>query len=98
MLLTFSFVQLRVKGETDFGCADVHELVLVVLYTAKLTNDFLQYVVPVAQADIGGVSGNKMVDREYVSQFDVQGRFCAGVKIVELVNVELRFGVRYINY
>lgn len=86
-----------VEGEADFGGADAHELVLIVLGTSELPDNVSQDIV-LAGAYVLGVSHDEMMYREDVGHLDIQRWLRFGVKVVKLVNIELRFGVWNIKY
>ena len=89
--LTLFVTQLRTQGQTDLRAANVLQLVLIVLYAAKLANNLSQHIF-LARADDRYVSRNQMMDREDIRHLDIQRRLCTSIEVIELVDVELSLG------
>lgn len=91
-------MQFGIQCKGDFRRADIGQLVLIVFYTTKLSDDFLQYVIPVSHADIGSICSNEVVNGENVCHLNIQGGLCPRIQIVEFVDIELNLGVRHIYH
>lgn len=67
---TFFVMQLWIQGKTDFGGADMLELMLIVLNATKLPDNFSQDIILV-RAYGWHVAGNEVMYREDVRHLDV---------------------------
>ena len=94
---TFGFMQFGVERKADFGVAHAFQLALIALCTSQLMDDLLQGIVS-ARTYCGRLNGDQMMDGEYVCHLNVQRRFGASIEVIELINVELRLSVGYIQY
>lgn len=96
-LLTFLFMELRVECQSDFGRADVQQLVLVVLGTTEFSDDLTKRVV-LSGAESCKIVNDEVVDGENVCQLDVQCWLYSREQIVELIDFKLHFSVADIDH
>ena len=96
-ILTFHLCKLRIQCEIDFRGVDTHQFTLVGLDIAKVTDNLLQDVVGV-RTDVMNLTRHKLMNGENVRHLDIQRRLRFGVKVVELVDVEIFFCVLYRNH
>jgi len=66
--------------------------------TAKLSQDVTKDAIFLLEAKYRDIIRNHVMHCEHISQLNIQRRLDLGVKVVELANVELYFGIRYVNY
>lgn len=95
-MLTFLFVELRVECQSDFGRANMQQLVLVVLCASKLTHYLAQRVV-LGWTESWKVIDDEIVNCEDIRKLDVQCWLSSSEKIVELVDLKVCLSVADIN-
>lgn len=82
------------QRQADLRCADCHKFVLVGLDIAQFPDDVLEKVVPFRAEEVN-IRCNELVYREDVGHFDIQCGLGLGIKVVEFINVKIRFCILY---